>query len=76
MTAPVTKRKGYFEKVRQMKNYEYVARDLAGAQRKGTAQSANSTEVLNQLREQGLTPISVKEVTEKGTPKTKAKRSP
>ena len=74
MTAPVTKRKGYFEKVRQMKNYEYVARDLAGAQRKGTAQSANSNEVLNLLREQGLTPISVKEVTEKGAPKPKQKR--
>jgi type IV pilus assembly protein PilC len=56
-----------------MKSYEYVARDLAGAQRKGIAQAANSNEVLNQLREQGLTPISVKEVTKKGTPKPKRK---
>lgn len=56
-----------------MKNYEYVARDLAGAQRKGIAQAANSNEVLNQLREQGLTPISVKEVTKKGAPKPKQK---
>jgi type IV pilus assembly protein PilC len=56
-----------------MKNYEYVARDLAGAQKKGVVQAANSNEVLNQLREQGLTPISVKEVTKKGATKTKQK---
>jgi len=56
-----------------MKNYEYVARDLAGKQKKGAAQAANSNEVLNQLREQGLTPISVREVTKKGTPKAKRK---
>lgn len=56
-----------------MKNYEYVARDLAGKQKKGAAQAANSNEVLNQLREQGLTPISVKEVTKKGATKVKRK---
>jgi type IV pilus assembly protein PilC len=56
-----------------MKNYGYVARDLAGAQNKGVIQAANSNEVLNQLREQGLTPISVKEVTKKGATKTKQK---
>jgi len=56
-----------------MKNYGYVARDLAGAQKKGVAQAANSNEVLNQLREQGLTPISVKEVTKKGTKKVRHK---
>ena len=56
-----------------MKNYGYVARDMAGAQKKGIAQAANSNEVLNQLREQGLTPISVKEVTKKGATKTKQK---
>lgn len=56
-----------------MKNYEYVARDLAGAQNKGIAQAANSNDVLNQLREQGLTPISIKEVTKKGTPKARPK---
>jgi type IV pilus assembly protein PilC len=56
-----------------MKSYEYVARDLAGKQNKGVAQAANSNEVLNQLREQGLTPISVKEVTKKGAPKTRRK---
>jgi type IV pilus assembly protein PilC len=56
-----------------MKNYGYVARDLAGKQKKGVAQAANSNEVLNQLREQGLTPISVKEVTSKGAPKVRHK---
>lgn len=56
-----------------MKNYEYVARDMAGKQKKGIAKAANSNEVLNQLREQGLTPISVKEVTSKGAPKVRQK---
>ena len=56
-----------------MKSYGYVARDLTGAQKKGLAQAANSNEVLNQLREQGLTPISVKEVSRKGTTKPRQK---
>ncbi|MGB2865469.1 MAG: type II secretion system F family protein [Sedimentisphaerales bacterium] len=56
-----------------MKNYGYVARDLAGAQIKGIAQAADSNEVLNQLREQGLTPISVKEVSRKGVTKPRQK---
>jgi len=45
-----------------MKSYGYVARDARGTQKKGVAQAVSSTEVLNQLREQGFTPISVKEV--------------
>lgn len=45
-----------------MKSYGYVARDSRGTQKKGFAQAISSTEVLNQLREQGFTPISVKEV--------------
>jgi len=56
-----------------MKNYGYVARDLAGKQKKGYVQAANSNEVLNQLREQGLTPISIKEVTKKGIKKVQQK---
>lgn len=56
-----------------MKSYGYVARDLAGAQKKGTVQAASSNDVINQLREQGLTPISVKEITQKSTPKPKQK---
>ncbi|UCC98206.1 MAG: type II secretion system F family protein [Phycisphaerales bacterium] len=53
-----------------MKSYGYVARDVSGVQKKGFAQAASSTEVLNQLREQGFTPISVKEVAQK-TKKTR-----
>lgn len=45
-----------------MKSYGYVARDLAGALKKGFLQAACSNEVLNQLRKQGFTPISVKEI--------------
>ncbi|OHB85723.1 MAG: hypothetical protein A2Z38_06175 [Planctomycetes bacterium RBG_19FT_COMBO_48_8] len=56
-----------------MKKYGYVARDMAGAQIKGFAQAANSNEVLNQLREQGLTPISVKDVSKKDTTKSTQK---
>jgi type IV pilus assembly protein PilC len=48
-----------------MKSYGYVARDARGTQKKGFAQAISSTEVLNQLREQGFTPISVKEVAQK-----------
>jgi len=59
-----------------MKSYGYVARGLAGAQTKGVVEAANSNEVLNQLREQGLTPISVKEVSKKSAakPRQKAQR--
>lgn len=45
-----------------MKSYGYVARDLTGVLKKGFLQAACSNEVLNQLRKQGFTPISVKEV--------------
>ena len=45
-----------------MKSYGYVARDLAGVQKKGLLQAACSNEVLNQLRRQGFTPISVTEI--------------
>ena len=44
-----------------MKSYGYVARNLAGVQKKGFTQAVSSNEVLNWLREQGFTPISVKE---------------
>jgi type IV pilus assembly protein PilC len=56
-----------------MKSYGYVARDVSGVQKKGATQAASSTEVLNQLREQGFTPISVKEVAAK-TKKTRKAR--
>jgi type IV pilus assembly protein PilC len=45
-----------------MKSYKYIARDLRGTQRKGLAQAVSSNDVLDWLREQGFTPISINEV--------------
>jgi type IV pilus assembly protein PilC len=53
-----------------MKSYGYVARDTMGVQKKGLTQAASSTIVVDRLREQGLTPISVKEVASR-TPKAR-----
>jgi type IV pilus assembly protein PilC len=47
-----------------MKSYGYVARDLTGVLKKGSLQAPCSNEVLNQLRKQGFTPISVKEISQ------------
>ncbi|MHC4171669.1 MAG: type II secretion system F family protein [Planctomycetota bacterium] len=49
-------------KVRKMKSYRYVARDSAGARKKGLTEAISSNDVLNWLREQGLTPVSVSEI--------------
>jgi len=56
-----------------MKSYGYVARNWSGAMKRGTVQAASSNEVLNQLREQGLTPVSVKEMTKKVATKARQK---
>jgi len=56
-----------------MKSYGYVARDAAGTRKKGVMQADSSNEVLNGLRAQGLTPVSVKEVS-KSSPKTRQKK--
>ena len=45
-----------------MKSYRYVARDLTGARKKGLTEAISSNDVLNWLREHGLTPISVSEI--------------
>ncbi len=45
-----------------MKSYRYIARDLAGARRKGLTEAVSSNDVLNWLREQGFTPISINEI--------------
>jgi len=55
-----------------MKSYGYVARDVAGAQKRGMVQAASSSVVVENLRKQGFTPISVKEMAER-TPKTRRK---
>jgi len=58
-----------------MKSYGYIAQDTAGAQKKGLTQAASSTDVLDRLREQGFTPISVKEVATKSPKVRRAARS-
>ncbi|MEJ2646853.1 MAG: type II secretion system F family protein [Sedimentisphaerales bacterium] len=56
-----------------MKSYGYIARDETGAQRRGLTEATSSTDVLDRLREQGLTPISVKETHGANTPKARPK---
>ena len=45
-----------------MKSYQYIARDLSGIRQEGFGEAACATDILNWLREQGLTPVSVNEV--------------
>jgi len=57
-----------------MKSYKYVARDSAGTQKRGLVQAASSTDVLSHLREQGLTPISVDEISTGASKSRKVKQ--
>ncbi|UCG47789.1 MAG: type II secretion system F family protein [Phycisphaerales bacterium] len=45
-----------------MKSYKYVAREPGGARKEGLSQAASSNDVLNWLRGQGYTPVSVVEI--------------
>ena len=56
-----------------MKTYGYVARDIGGAQKKGITEASCSNDVLDRLRRDGLTPISIKESIDKSAPKAKRK---
>jgi type IV pilus assembly protein PilC len=58
-----------------MKKYRYIARNAAGGRKKGAVQANSSSEVLSGLRAQGLTPISVKDVSEAGSKKHRRGRS-
>jgi len=49
-------------KLNVMKNYKYIARDVAGVRKEGLLQAAYPNDVLSWLREQGFTPISVNEM--------------
>ncbi len=51
-----------------MKSYKYVARNSTGTRKNGSVQAASSDDVLGYLQEQGLTPISVDEIS-KGSSK-------
>ena len=60
-----------------MNTYKYIARDLQGGRREGHKQAVSSSDVLNWLREQGFTPISVTELAarvRKAKAKTRSKR--
>jgi len=46
-----------------MKSFEYVARNLSGELRRGLRQAVCANDVLSWLREQGITPVSVDEIT-------------
>ena len=54
-----------------MESYKYIARDPAGDRKEGFKQAAGVADVLAWLREQGLTPVSVNQVSENAgqTPK-------
>ena len=45
-----------------MKSYGYIARDLEGTQKKGITEASSSNDVLERLRSDGYTPISIKEI--------------
>jgi len=55
-----------------MKTYNYIAKNSAGVRKKGSVQANSSSEVLKDLRSQGLTPVSVKDVSE-AAPKPRQK---
>jgi type IV pilus assembly protein PilC len=44
-----------------MNNFQYVARDSSGGRKEGCLQAASADDVVNWLREKGLTPISITE---------------
>ena len=55
-----------------MKSYKFVARNSTGARKRGLVQAASSDDVLSYLQEQGLTPVSVDEIS-KGPSKKQRK---
>ena len=56
-----------------MKSYGYVARDVMGVQKRGLTEANSSNDVLDKLREQGFTPISISEVSSGSSSKAKRK---
>jgi type IV pilus assembly protein PilC len=58
-----------------MKNFSYIARNVSGMRMEGLKQAICSADVLGWLREQGFTPVSVKEMSAATTTvRTKARR--
>jgi type IV pilus assembly protein PilC len=56
-----------------MKSFIYVARDTSGGKKEGHMQAPSSNDVVNWLREQGFTPISIKESAVKAARQKKSK---
>lgn len=56
-----------------MAAFDYVAIDTAGKQRKGTLEGDSARQVRAQLREKGMTPLSVDETVQKGNKGSKRK---
>ncbi|MBN1974834.1 MAG: type II secretion system F family protein [Sedimentisphaerales bacterium] len=56
-----------------MKSYGYVARDVEGVQKKGITEAASSSDVLDRLRSEGFTPVSIKEIEGSAAPKSKSR---
>ena len=56
-----------------MKSFIYVARDTSGGKKEGHMQAPSSNDVVNWLREQGFTPISIKESAVKAARQKKVK---
>jgi type IV pilus assembly protein PilC len=56
-----------------MKSYGYVARDIEGVQKKGITEASSSSDVLERLRSEGFTPISIKEISDNTAVQTKRK---
>ncbi|HIJ52707.1 MAG TPA: type II secretion system F family protein [Planctomycetes bacterium] len=60
-----------------MKNFRYIARNSAGVRKEGLMEASFPNDVLSRLREEGLTPISIKESSakvKKTAPKARRKR--
>ncbi|MHC4240838.1 MAG: type II secretion system F family protein [Planctomycetota bacterium] len=56
-----------------MKSFKYVARDPSGSKKEGHTQAPSSNDVVNWLRDQGFTPISIKESSFKAPKQKKQK---
>jgi len=48
-----------------MKNFKYIARNSAGVRKEGLMEASFPNDALSRLREEGLTPISIKEISAK-----------
>ncbi|MHC4221149.1 MAG: type II secretion system F family protein [Planctomycetota bacterium] len=57
-----------------MKRFKYIARDSSGNRKEGLTQAVSANDVLNWLREQGFTPVSINDITKSGAVSQRAKK--